>query len=76
MSTSDRFRELAVEVLREVDGPLPFDVIRERVLDLAKSKGKSITQLSSIGHRKVHFVLRFDERRRFKSMDTEPSSWE
>ena len=75
MNTKDRFKELVVEVLQEADEALSYHSIRERVLDLAKSRGKSIKSLSSVCHRTFHYILRCDEEKRFDRISEEPSIW-
>ena len=75
MTNKDRFRELAVEVLEKAEAPLGYAEIRERVLDLAKSRGKSTKALSNICRRSVHSVLLHDEKKRFTRINHEPSVW-
>jgi len=75
MNAKDRFKELVVEVLQEADEALGYHSIRERVLDLAKSRGKSIKSLSSVCHRTFHYILRCDEEKRFDRIGEEPSIW-
>lgn len=75
VTNKDRFRELAVKVLSETDVPLGKDVLRERVLDLAKSRGQSVILLSNIHARNIHSTLLFDKEKRFSLVSQNPNQW-